>query len=427
MDDKIKAEEMKDVLAKILQYEMTPCPFQRGFTVALPELPQTPLQKRPWRPKTKLASTPEHLAEELESFDFGKGSSRSKSPAIEESDNPELAVPSEQKRGNGRIISSDVSIMGSENEDSDATDGTEVSVDQPSNDTLKISPQVKTPTRPHPLRTGRATTAPPHLTLRTSGSSPTALSMLSSPEANEHSPSLSSSMESFHSFHSPISPLAPSPPFSEVEPLTEYHANGLDVPRVRGHRREESEVTITADPSRLWDMGAQSSEDIVHHFPLNPPSTPPLIDDAASEEDEHWSEAVTPSPTKGVRQRKFLSKKRSHSPLPPSANLYSPYSPRTQMSGHHLTTAILQRTCSLLLGPPVQLVALMLRIAAKLAHGTFRGSSFGFGEGGQKIPCSWDFSDGSDDNDEDDYGVPLSRPTSRVNRSKESTGSWEID
>ena len=99
------------------------------------------------------------------------------------------------------------------------------------------------------------------------------------------------------------------------------------------------------------------------------------------------------------------------------------------MSGHHLTTAILQRTCSLLLGPPVQLVALMLRIAAKIAKGAFRGSSYGFGEGGQKIPCSWDFSDSSDDNDEeeDDYGVPLSRPASSNQRAKDAAGSWEID
>lgn len=76
-----------------------------------------------------------------------------------------------------------------------------------------------------------------------------------------------------------------------------------------------------------------------------------------------------------------------------------------------MTTAILQKTCSLLLGPPIQLVALMLRIAAKIARGASRGNSFGFGDGGQKIPCSWDFSDTSDEADEgweeDDYGVSL--------------------
>lgn len=70
----------------------------------------------------------------------------------------------------------------------------------------------------------------------------------------------------------------------------------------------------------------------------------------------------------------------------------------------------------------------MLRIAAKITKGTFRGSSFGFGEGGQKIPCSWDFSDGSDDDwEEDDYGFSLSKPSSKDMRAKEIGGSWEID
>ena len=102
------------------------------------------------------------------------------------------------------------------------------------------------------------------------------------------------------------------------------------------------------------------------------------------------------------------------------------------MTGHHLSTAILQRTCSLLLGPPVQLVALMLRIAAKIARGSLTGSSFGLGEDGQKIPCSWDFSEASDVGDEvwdeDDYGFSLVKTNSGKSvQAKEIGGSWEID
>ena len=108
----------------------------------------------------------------------------------------------------------------------------------------------------------------------------------------------------------------------------------------------------------------------------------------------------------------------------------------------------------------------MLQIAAKIAQGAFQGSVCGVGEGGQRIPCSWDFSDGSagdeedeDENDgfrrghrhnnknknvgvysgvevgeeeEDDYGFSLGKTVSGKDvRVKDDIGggggSWEID
>ena len=82
----------------------------------------------------------------------------------------------------------------------------------------------------------------------------------------------------------------------------------------------------------------------------------------------------------------------------------------------------------------MQLVALMLNIASKIAHGAYYGAAFGYADSGEKIPCSWDFSDVDDDDDgegweEDDFGVSLSNLTSsRDVRAKEmNSGSWEID
>ncbi len=430
-EDRMKVEELKSVLAKVLQYEVTPCPFKRGFTVDLPDLPNTPIQKRPWRPKTTLATTPENVREELKSFDFGLESPSSQSPAAEQKIDGSSIEQLRRGRLNDLITSSDASSAGSEDErDDEVTDDTETSPQDLSHQTLDESPNVETPIRPKTLRTTRAITAPPHLTLRTTSPSNILPNALPFAEPKEVSPSLSSSMDSFHSFHSPISPLAPSPSFPDLESLSSEYSSKIEAPRTRNHKRDVSEITVTADSSELWDMTSlRSGNDTTYHSPPDAPKTPPLIDDAVSEDDDHWSEAVTPSPTNAIHQRRFRSRRRSQSPLPPSVNLYSPYSPRAHMSGHHLTTAILQRTCSLLLGPPVQLVALMLRIAAKIAKGAFRGSSYGFGEGGQKIPCSWDFSDSSDDNDEeeDDYGVPLSRPASSNQRAKDAAGSWEID
>lgn len=86
------------------------------------------------------------------------------------------------------------------------------------------------------------------------------------------------------------------------------------------------------------------------------------------------------------------------------------------------------------MSPPSQLVALMLNIAAKIASGTYRGFSLGYGEAGQRIPCSWDFSDTDDSSheedelEEDDYGVSLrNSPGARSRSVEEVNRSWEID
>ena len=427
-EDQLKIGEFKIVLAKLLQYEITPCPFKRGFTVELPDLPKTPVQKRPWRPKPKITITPEKTTEELEKFDFGLESPRSRSLTAEGKFVDGFIKPPIHSQGSDLVSSTEDSSAESENE-SNNKDIDEIRSLPPDEDCMSKegSIDLQTPTRPKPLRAGRAITAPLHLTLRTDSSPSITMENVPRAECKEESPSLSSSVDSFHSFHSPISPLAPSPQFPSLDSLPPEYSHGIDMPRVRSHKRDQSEMTVTANSSELWDLTSiRSTNEATYHSSPDLPGTPPLVDDAASE-DENWPEAVTPSPTKELRRRRFRSRVRSQSPPPPPGNLYSPYSPRSHISGHHLTTAILQRTCSLLLGPPVQLVALMLRIAAKIAKGAFRGTSFGFGEEGQKIPCSWDFSDGSDDNEEDDYGVQLSRPTSKTKGPQELTGSWEID
>ncbi|KAF4632671.1 hypothetical protein G7Y89_g5457 [Cudoniella acicularis] len=57
-EEKIRVEELKEVLSKVLLFEKTPCPFQRDFTVQLPEAPQTPIKKRPWKPVNNQNASP---------------------------------------------------------------------------------------------------------------------------------------------------------------------------------------------------------------------------------------------------------------------------------------------------------------------------------------------------------------------------------
>jgi hypothetical protein len=154
--------------------------------------------------------------------------------------------------------------------------------------------------------------------------------------------------------------------------------------------------------------------------------TPALTnDDATSQSEDHWQEPGSPVTT--VRRR--LRQRRSHSPLPSPANLYTPHA---RLSGHHLTTAILQKTCSLLLGPPAQLVALMLNIAARIANGAFRGSAVAYLDGDRPIPCSWDYSEdegmSKEEWEEDDYGISIgAAPAATAPSPQLPGGSWEID
>ena len=431
-EDKIKVDNFKDILIKVLQYEATPCPFKRGFTIDLPQPPKQPLQKRPWRPKGPPDTIPNKGYEVLE--DFGEFSTTDMFIPSPDAEKGKLVEPDSEihRRKNAgfdfRFAHLDVSSTGSiENEGgSEAADDTCLTPKDLQKHVYEEPDEIKTPTRPKGLRTGRAITAPPQLTLRTSPPSNQEAMSLALPKLQRESSSLSSSVDSFHSFHSPISPLAPSPPFS-TSPQDDHV--GIEMPFIHNHKRDVSEITVTASSPALWDMSdAKSGDESAYHSQHDLPGTPPLISDAASQDDDHWPEPMTPSPHTKLRRHGIRRRKRNQSPLPPSSNLYSPYSPRSHMSGHHMTTAILQKTCSLLLGPPIQLVALMMRIAAKIARSASQGASFRFGDGGQRIPCSWDFSDASDEAEdnwvEDDYGVSLSKnSSSKEARSSEMGGS----
>lgn len=423
-EEKLKVEEFKTVLAKVLQYERTICPFKRGFTVDLPEPPETPIRKRPWKPQQQ-PSTVDHLKENvrMEGFDVEEMESERVArlkTTTQESDTTyaDFSTISDQSLAEG-------SGDGYESEATEDKSRTFKKTIEKKNEELDV---FKISTRPKPLMSGRTVTAPPQLTLRTSPSSKSTISSSVSLKPASNSSSLSSSAESFHSFHSPISPSAPSPPCSNPStpsPQPRDRAE-INVPRTRSHERDSSEPTITSHPTEFWDIKNDSKFEDGYISSSVPPE---LVSDATSQSEENWSEAITPSPSAELRQRKAPQRRQTHSPLPSQANLYSP---SCRMSGHHLTTAILQKTCSLLLGPPVQLVALMLNIASKIAKGAYRGAAYGYGEAGQKIPCSWDFSDADDDSDqaldEDDYGFSLGNAAAARNETMKGVGeSWEID
>ena len=217
-----------------------------------------------------------------------------------------------------------------------------------------------------------------------------------------------SSLESFHSLKS-------SPPISAGSPRLSFH---------RGRRR-----SLESTPSSGGEIdrtGFYECDDASSASSVGSALRDVLVDsrdDRLGEQSRLSSEESTTSPSQDRRlpatlRRRFRNR-RQQSPFPRAANLYLPSS---QGRGSYLTSHVLQKTCNLLLGPPVQVVALMLNLAARIAGGALQGGVFTYDARGEPVPYPWDVSD-DDDNDaatatsawQDDFGVSL------VGRGSEAT------
>lgn len=318
-------------------------------------------------------------------------------------------------------------------------------------DDTGLTPRAHVPTFFQPLTTeperekpqalqncSRSVTAPPVLSLvtsppskhRTKSTSPLRYSTIV-----ESNSDFSSSVESFHSVQSWHSPLAPpSPPFSQPSSPVEtypYPHENIILPKRPLHTCDTSEQTVLPETLRIWDVNADNASASAPRCATPPPKTPTLINDGSEKSDEEPSEVVTPPTIRpAIRHRATTSsnsRRRALSPLPPAVNLFSPPRRRSRrlQTARHLPTAIIQKTCEILMSPPSHLFHLMISIASKIAAGEWRGMLSSHGEA-----VHWDFEDeyGSDPWFEDDYNM---RPTHAQNRAKSTSsstgGSWEVD
>ncbi|KAB8293112.1 hypothetical protein EYC80_007471 [Monilinia laxa] len=247
---------------------------------------------------------------------------------------------------------------------------------------------------------------------------------------------LSSSVESFHStqsWHSPLdvplSQLLSGPPSPTTFP---YPHDNIVLPKKVHSTQTISQLNITPEIHGTWHTPS-----LIHASPrsLSPaPRTPTLVNDGEKSEGDR-SEAITPSPPR-LRNRGTTSRnseRRTLSPLPAAVNLFSP-SPRPQriQTARHLPTAIIQKTCEILLSPPSHLLHLMMNIASKIAAGEWRGVLLGEGEA-----VHWDFTEDEYHGEnwtEDDFGFSLNPTLSRRRavsshyRPHTAPGeSWEVD
>jgi len=435
-EDKAKIDEFKSVLSRILQYEKTPSPFIRGY-VEDSERPSSPVRRKSLQPREKAKKwrlnkvwepeDEEHRARlrakraevqaqaQAQALPFGQHllkSRRTSSPitqdATESADSDHYGGSTEDDMGNSGDSSSS-----SENEH--VTDSQVDGHSEP--------PPVKDLPRPRAFNTSRSVTLPPTLTLL---ASPPSLSKIMPPstenlKVDNDTASIASSHDTFYSA-------------DEIGDEGEEYSDEDDTIRLPArHKRDISDATVVPSTPKAPVRYTGTERE-----PSDPP-TPTLISDSGDDvPDTTWFDAVTPPDTLRLRQNTRRPSSASFRPgLDPLANASLFKSPRPPSRRSQISHALIQKTCSLVFGPPAHLIALMLQIAAKIVHGIpivydGRGRR-------DKAPGSWESSaDEEDEWGEDDYGIPLdnlrrgsetslSSMASRGSVKPPSDSAWSID
>lgn len=544
-DDQDRASLLRDVLDRVLQFEKTECPFERSFTVELPEQQETP--KKPWTPEGKnLLSSPFFSLHTSQAAARLFGKDRRASISADEIDGHydtdwqnleqyrsrfEESIVDEREEDSAqrpRVPVDIPSFLLANHDDQnqlarmDATSSNTRrkvnSVSRPatvSRDSVRdnnVTPSRAQPTkmveekeldsidepnsfegsgRVAPINlskkrmsralagrayTARAYTAPPHLsTVNPPPSSeskvlPDTAAQLQPPQASQ--PAISErnspvvSTESFHSvqsWNSTVNPLPPSPPASRpvtpsIPPFPSPHE---DVPHQLTNASDTLVNMNSPDTNRTLAQSPASATERSDEAPSPVPQSP------ADSEDYHTNPASVdsssrvsypsaleerPEPRQRPRPRpnSLSISRRALSPLPSAANFFSSPPPRQPPQSRiaavrRLPGVIVQKTVEIFLGPPSYLLDLMLKVAAKIAAGEWRGIVFGFGERGEKIPVQWDYSDGefSSWSDDEDYAMArckqssnsssqdsITQTTSRGQRRSmraEDSRGWEVD
>lgn len=424
-EDKEKVEQFKLVLDQVLQYEKTPCPFNRAFEVQLPERPKTPPRRRPKR-------TPEKAKKWL--FDktwVPEADCRPSTPNQEGSDSGTTSSYEEDDRSSVNTDSIEV-----------VPESPVTVMDTPPKLTVRPTRAPSVAERAKIFGTRAVTAplrpnAPPSSGLPTPEPSRSRERRLDQLRGDEHADSpdatsLMSSVDSFHSVDTAEQNDPPSPPYLDAEAeLLNPWADAQPSEEERGrsrHRRQISEVTLRAssDPvdeplkTPTINVHPASSPGPGIHI-SSAPSTPPLVSD--SDEDSVEPPFLdTPPDTIRLRKLTGASQRRAFSPMPHPQNLIVPATTRPK---NQFTTALIRKTCEIVLGPPAHLVTLMLSIAAKISNGAFGFNTYRVRHTGEKIPCSWESSDEDNWSDEDDFGIPLSNMDGSALRRRNIAG--ELD
>ncbi|KAF4993802.1 hypothetical protein FDECE_13305 [Fusarium decemcellulare] len=234
------------------------------------------------------------------------------------------------------------------------------------------------------------------------------------------------SEESFHSvesWHSSSAPLPPSPPTSQPETPVDEPREGLALLDAGINRDKASEASSSVGMPCAWESDSdeddETSQDNTTAAAESSAATSGGGQDSKVQPENADSKPIAaPTPRRPYTRHRATTSSisvrgRPLSPLPPPANLFTPVSKTAERKPFqsrletmkNLPMAIIAKTCEMLIGPPSHLIALMLRVAAKIASGQWRGLVYGYDADGEQIPVQWDYSEGefSDWSDDEPY------------------------
>ena len=408
-DDKEKIEEFKAAVTQILQFEKTPSPFVTGQLEA-DERPVTPVRRQSLQPRERAKKWQLNKIWEPEDADHrARLRSSSGNRAVEGIKRRHLQVDGTDSNDSDDAAS----INGSDerNESGDAGSTSEVEslvgkamaklpIERPQSPVLLPKPLVI----PRRTNYARSFTVPLRQTAPVSPLLPAASIVDAEPDKEPDAISIVSSHDSFHTIDDAATSPSETASFvsakSEQEDDLTRHSNIIEqfaALQAPSHSRCTSRTLSMPNTPRPTKIGRAEQSD---------PSTPALISDSDDEvPDTTWADAITPPD--GMRLRRLnrrmsgVSQRPALEPLPhPSALFKQSKQPRT------MSSALIQKTYSILMGPPTHLVAMMLRIAARIVQGLPIIYS---PHPGEKMAGSWESSASEEDEwDEDDYGIPLS-------------------
>lgn len=235
------------------------------------------------------------------------------------------------------------------------------------------------------------------------------------------------SFRSVQSRHSTVLPLSVSPSISQP------NANGT----ITADHDTVSQGGDISETRSGWETGSDRGSSASRESVATAPDDSPPIKTVDAFPTSNTPEVVEEPPATIAKPQRRVTRHRAttgsisvrhrpFSPLPSAANLFAP-APTVERRPHEskleaakwLPMAIILKTLEMLLGPPSYLIALMLKVAAKIVAGEWRGLVFGYGDDGEEIPVQWDYSDGelSDLSDDDSYmGAHPSRNNRRRSR-----------
>ncbi|KAF4554692.1 Hypothetical protein D9617_4g004470 [Elsinoe fawcettii] len=399
-DDLARVEEFKVTLQKVLFYERTPCPFRRGFSVELPETPSPPFRRR-----SRYSTEP---VKKWKLDGVWK-------PEDEEGWEPKYDRASVLSRAEGMVQRGESSPtvrrqrpFSMENRETAKAE----SGDESDEETPK-------PKRPMSFSEMRSITAPPKLTLVASPPSKTSsrsgsvssVKAESSVESHEHNDAEDEDEEHQEAAERSENELDNDEDASRQDSKTEsvetasmdLHPEPAETLYSNLQQAQKEALLDDRAPlsaiSQATEGGIMSEDDAVESRIWSGFSTPSLSSDS---EDHSWGEIITPPETLRIRKNRKIAAVDSLSRASSASRLR-----RSSKESQALTSGIVRKTCSIVLGPPAHLVSMMLKIAAKITNGAFSLTIKSPIDSPHTVPGSWYVGDEEDDWDLDDYGFPV--------------------